>query len=182
MDSFELNKIAAAVLFSLLLVLGVSNLSGILYAPAKLAEPAYKVPGVEEAATASATPGAPAAAEPPIAQLLASASPDKGPTIFKKCVACHTIEKGGANKVGPNLYGVIGHKKAMHDGFAYSANMKGMGGEWTYENLSEFLKAPAKYVPGTKMAFAGISRPGERADLIAWLRTQADTPAPLPGQ
>lgn len=182
MDSFELNKIAAAVLFSLLLLLGVSNVAGILYAPKKLAEPAYKVPGVEEVAAPSGPAGAPVAADPPVAEVLAAAKPENGPTVFKKCVACHGIEKGGPNKVGPNLYDVIGHKKGGHAGFAYSAGMAGKGGEWTYEDLYEFLRAPAKYVPGTKMAFAGIPKPSERADLIAWLRTQSDAPKPLPGQ
>lgn len=182
MDSFELNKIAAAVLFSLLLVLGISNAAGIIYSPKKLAEQAYKVPGVEEAAAPSGPAGAPAATDPPIAELLASAKPENGPNIFKKCTACHGIEKGGPNKVGPNLYGVMGHKKGMHEGFTYSAALTGKGGEWTYQDMYDFLKAPAKFAPGTKMAFAGIPKPGERADLIAWMRTQSDSPLPLPGQ
>ena len=182
MDSFELNKIAGAVLFSLLLVLGIQNLAAAVYAPKHLHAAAYKVPGVEEAAAPSTPGGAPAAAEPPIADLLAAAKPDNGPAIFKKCVTCHTSEKGGANKVGPNLYGVVGNPKGTHGGFAYSPAITGKGGEWTFQDLSDFLKAPAKYAPGTKMAFAGISKPSERADLIAWLRTQDDSPTPLPGK
>jgi cytochrome c len=182
MDSFELNKVAAAVLFSLLLVLGIQNLAGAIYTPKPLKEAAYKVPGVEEAAAPATPGGAPAAAEPPIGELLAAAKPDNGPNIFKKCTTCHTIEKGGANKVGPNLYGIIGHKKGGIAGFAYSQAITGKGGEWTYEDLNEFLKAPAKFAPGTKMAFAGIGKPSERADLIAWLRTQNDNPPPLPGK
>ncbi|MBW8319901.1 MAG: cytochrome c family protein [Arenimonas sp.] len=125
-----------------------------------------------------------AAAETPIATLLASADAAAGETVFKKCVSCHTADKGGANKVGPNLFGIVERPVASHEGFGYSAAMtefaQGGAVTWTYDNLSHFLAAPKKFIAGTAMGFAGLKKEEERANLIAYLRTLADTPAALP--
>ncbi|GEO85346.1 MULTISPECIES: c-type cytochrome [Alphaproteobacteria] len=138
----------------------------------------------EASSDAQAGADAAAATETPIATLLASADAAAGQTIFKKCTSCHNADKGGANKVGPNLFGVVGRPVASHEGFAYSAGMKdfsqGSSVTWTYENLNHFLTAPKKFIAGTAMGFAGLKKEEERANLIAYLRTLADTPVPLP--
>jgi cytochrome c len=177
MNSFELNKILGAVLFTGLCVLALNITAGALFAPVKPEKPGYAVAVPEKKGTGPARPAEP---EKPIAELLASASVEKGQTAAKKCAACHSFEKSGPNKVGPNLWGIVGHKVAAHAGFDYSAAMKAKGGEWTFEALNTYLKNPRADVPGTKMAFAGIPRDSERADLINYLRTLADNPLPLP--
>ncbi len=135
----------------------------------------------EEAAPAEA---APEAAATPIAVLLASADAAAGEGVFKKCASCHTVDKGGANKVGPNLYGLVDRPIASHEGFSYSAAItefsKGGTELWTWDHLNEFLLAPKQHIPGTAMGFAGIKKDDERANLIVYLHTMADSPVPLP--
>jgi cytochrome c len=135
-----------------------------------------------EPTEAAAGEAAPAAV--PIGQLMAKADAKAGETVFKKCQACHSGEKGGPNKVGPDLWGIIDRPIASHEGFAYSAAMKdfskGGAEHWTFDHLNHFLTAPKNYVKGTAMGFAGLKKDEERANLIAYLRTLADTPAPLP--
>jgi cytochrome c len=135
----------------------------------------------EEAAPAEA---APEVAATPIAVLLASADATAGEGVFKKCASCHSIEKGGPNKVGPDLWGVVERPIASHEGFSYSAAMtefsKGGTEKWTFEHLNAFLTAPKQHIPGTAMGFAGIKKDDERANLIVYLHTQADSPVPLP--
>ena len=116
----------------------------------------------------------------PISLLLASASLDKGQKIFKKCSACHTYEKEGTNKVGPNLWNLINSPKAKIEGFAYSKALSEFGGQWSYEELAQFLYKPKDYIKGTKMNFAGLKKVQDRADLVLFLREQSDNPVPLP--
>jgi cytochrome c len=138
---------------------------------------------IAEEGASDAGAGATAEVEVDIKPLLASADAAAGATVFKKCASCHTADKGGANKVGPNLWGVVERPIASHEGFSYSAGMKTFAEAnktWTYDHLSFFVEAPKKHVPGTAMGFAGVKKPDERANLIAWLREQADAPVALP--
>ena len=177
MDSFEINKILGAFLFTCLCLLSLNIAAEAMFHPVKPAKPGFEVAATESAG------GAPEAAkEPdePIEKLLASATVDKGANSAKKCAACHTFGKGEPNRVGPNLYGVVGRPKGTEGGFDYSAPMKAKGGNWTVDDLGKFLANPRGFVPGTKMSFAGLPRGSERADVIAFLNSKADNPAPLP--
>ena len=174
----ETNKIAGAVLSTLLVALGLNMIAGIVFTPHKPALPGFELPSEEPAAAAGAA--APAADEP-IAVRLAKADPAKGEKAVAACKACHTFEKGGPNKVGPHLYDVYGRSEGSVAGFGYSAAMKGRNDKtWDADGLDHFIKSPKAYVPGTIMAFAGISKPDTRADVIAYLNTLADAPKPLP--
>ena len=178
MDSFEWNKIAGWILTAAIAVLGLILVTGEIYKPVKLAKPGYIVQGVEEVAAA----GAPAAVpDKPVAFFLASASVDKGAEIFKKCAACHNAEKGGAAGIGPNLYGVVGGPHDHMPGYAYSdALMKTASAKWGFDEMNAWLTNPKGYVAGTKMAFAGLGKPEERAAVIAYLNSKSDRPLPLP--
>jgi len=178
MDSFELNKILGAILGTCLVILATSFAAGALFAPKKPEKPGFEIAVKEEAA-----PGKEAAAAPsePIEKLLQTASVEKGQAAAKKCQACHTFEKGGPNRVGPNLYGIVGDKRGEgRGGFNFSAAMKAKGGTWTYEDLNKFIDNPKGFIPGTAMGFAGIQKDSERADVIDYLHTLSDNPVPLP--
>jgi cytochrome c len=179
MNSFELNKVLGAVLGALLFVMGMGILSEIIYTPHKPALPGYDLPAPTEEAAQSGG-GEQAAQAEPLPVLLASADAARGQAAAKKCQACHDLSKGGPNKIGPNLYGVISRAKGSHEGFAYSSAMKGKGGEWTFEDINHFITNPKAFVPGTIMAFAGISSPKERADVIKYLDSLSENPVPLP--
>ena len=176
MDSMEVNKAVAAVLVSGIAFMVAGLVADGIVHPHKLAKSAIQVE-----VAASAAPAA-AAAEPPIAVLLASADPKKGEALTSSagCVACHSFNQGGKAGVGPNLYGVLGAPHGHMEGYAYSDALKSKAGNWTYDELNEWLKKPAAYAPGTKMSFAGLPDPQKRADIIAYLRTLAASPEPLP--
>jgi cytochrome c len=176
MDSFEINKILGALLFTCLCLLSLNIAAEALFHPAKPAKPGFEVV-VEEKPAAGAGAAIP---DEPIEKLLASADISKGENSAKKCAACHTFGKGEPNRVGPNLYGVVGRERGSHAGFNYSAAMKGKPGKWTVEDLNAFLSNPRGFVPGTSMSFAGLPRGSERADVIAYLNSKSDSPAALP--
>ena len=177
MDSFEVNKIVGAFLMSLLLVLVIGHVGDILLPERELEKPAIAVPAGSEAKPAQE------AAKPalqPIGPFLAKANLDDGKEIAKKCLACHTLEKGQAAKIGPNLYGIIGAKRAHQEGFAYSDALKALGGTWNFDELNAFLLKPQTYLPGTKMSFPGLDDEQQRADVIDYLNSLSDSPQPLP--
>jgi cytochrome c2 len=175
MKYYRLNQIAMAVLGALLLFFGARTFIEIAFEEHDT-KPGYEVAGTEE------TPAE--ADEKPASQLpalLASADPARGEDIFKKCAICHTVDKGGANMIGPNLYGVLGADVASHEGYDYSPALKAIEGEWDYDKLDHMIEAPNAFAPGTKMAmFPGMPNAKERADVIAFLRTKDDDPPPLP--
>ena len=176
MDSFEWNKIAGAVLFALLVVMGIREVNSIVNHEPEVAVKGWQVPGVE----ATETAGAEAPKEEPLAVLLAKGSADNGAKVFKKCMACHTVEKGGANKVGPNLYNTVGNHFAHMEGFPYSEPVKAHGGTWGYDELNQWLTSPRAYIPGNKMGFAGLPDAQDRADVILYMRANAENAPPLP--
>jgi cytochrome c len=178
MDSFELNKILGAILGTCLILLVTSFTAGAIFAPNKPQKPGFEIAVKEEAAAGGEK--AAAVAPEPIEKLLQTASVQKGEAAAKKCAACHTFAKGDKNGVGPNLYGIIGDHKGEGRGFNFSAAMKAKGGAWSIDDLNQFIASPKGYVPGTAMGFAGITKDSERADVIAYLNTLSDHPAPLP--
>ncbi len=178
MDNMRFNTIAGWGLFALITLLGISIITDEVFMPERPEKQAYVVEGVVEEASAAA---APAAADKPIAFYLASADVTKGEAVFKKCGACHNADKGGAAGIGPNLYGIVGAPQARAAGFGYSEALAGMKGKtWDWDALNAWLTSPKAYAPGTKMAFAGIAKPEDRAAVIAWLNSKSDGPLPLP--
>jgi cytochrome c len=170
------NTIAGWTLFSGIVALGLSSLSGHYFLADKEHRPekmGYVIEGVEAEA------GAGAAAAEPIGMRMAKAEMSKGEVIFAKCKACHVAAQGGANGIGPNLWGVVGAAQAAHPGFAYSDALKAKGGKWDFASLDEWLTSPAKYATGTKMSFAGLSDPMQRANVILYLNSQGSN-LPLP--
>ena len=180
MDSFEFNKIAGGVLGALTFVMLTGFAGELIFAEKKTAKAGYDLPMPAGSAVAAT---APAAAAEPIAVRLAVADKARGETTFKQCATCHTPEKGGANKVGPNLWNVLGRAKGQVAGFNYSPALKTVaakGEKWDFETIDKFVEAPRGYIPGTTMSFAGLGNPKTRADLIAYLNTLADAPQALP--
>lgn len=178
MASSLLNKIVMAVVLGVLVALLAGWISRQTVHPTMLSENVYKIEPADAAAAPAAATGP--AKPDPVSPLLASADAANGAKLTKVCQTCHTFDKGGPAKVGPNLWGIVANKQAHMEGFAYSDAVKKLGGTWTYENLNEFLTSPKTYAPGTKMTFAGFKAVKDRADVIAYLRTLADSPVALP--
>ncbi len=178
--SFEANKIIGAVLAAMILAMVAGMLSNILIHPATLEKPAYAIAVTEAPAGGSAAAAAPAGPEP-IAALLASADIDAGKSKSQQCAACHSFDKGGSNRIGPNLYGIVGDEIA-HDrgGFAFSSALTAKSsGTWTIDNLNAWLWKPQDFAKGTKMTFIGLAKPQDRANVIAYLNSMSDSPKPL---
>ena len=177
MDALKFNKIAAAVLSGILLIMIFGKIGNILVNPNTDVSNAYPIEVPETNLTKSKE--VKEVIIEPITALLAAANVESGLKVAKKCVACHGFEPGGPNKVGPNLYDIVNKEQGKAD-YAYSKVLASLDGKWTYEELNKFLYKPKLYSKGTKMNYAGLSKVKDRANLIAWLRTKSDNPAPLP--
>ena len=183
MDSWEWNKIAGAVLGTIIFVMVVGIIADTVYTVPTPTKPGYVVQGVETASTStSSEPAKPQYGPlPDFAKAIPAADIKKGEKISQRCAQCHDWAKGGPNKIGPNLWNIVGNKRGEdRNGYDFSSAMKAKGGEWTYAELFRFLKQPQVYIPGTKMTFAGLPSRQDRLDIIAYMRTWADTPFPLP--
>ena len=178
MDSLEINKIVACILVVALVVIGLSNLTEILYEVEKPEVAHYIIEGVDDEPATIDTAVSEEVEEIPIQILLASASVDKGAKVFKKCSNCHVPNEGGANKIGPALWDIVNKNIGGAD-FAYSNAMASYEGNWTYDELNGFLKNPKKYIEGTKMSFAGLKKETDRANVILYLRSLSNNPAPI---
>lgn len=169
-------KFGASLLISAWLVWGSIMIAGAMI-------PHHETPRENLLAAVEPTDSMAAEKEAPAVDftvLLADASAKSGAKVFNKCKACHSADEGGKNKVGPNLWDIVGHDKAAKDGFAYSEALQGLGGDWSYDDLNHFLTDPKGFAPGTKMTFAGLDKPADRAAVIAFLRSMSDNPPPLP--
>jgi len=179
MDSFEINKIVAAVLMVALLVIGIGKISDIVFLVEKPKTPGYAVE-VEQIANASASGTEITEVKVDIAALMAMGDAENGKIIFKKCAACHSIIKGGKNKIGPALYNVVGRQVGAVTDYKYSKALIGYEKAWTFEELNGFLLKPAKWIKGTKMAYAGLRKEKDRASVIKYLNQNSENPQPLP--
>ena len=179
MDSFELNKIIAAVLMVALLVIGIGKLSNIIFHVEKPKTPGYAVE-VQQATTASSSVETAVVEKIDIAALMAMGDIAVGEKVFKKCAACHSIIKGGKNNIGPALWNVVGRKTGAVTDYKYSKALASFDKEWTFEELNGYLIKPAKWIKGTKMAFAGLRKEKDRASVIKYLNQNSDSPVPLP--
>ncbi|ARJ47450.1 c-type cytochrome [Candidatus Pelagibacter sp. RS39] len=180
MDSFELNKIIAAILMVALLIIGIGKLSNVIFHVEKPETPGYSVE-VEQTTVASSETSSQATEDKiDIAALIAMGDIATGEKVFKKCAACHSIVKGGKNNIGPALYNVVGRDVGAVSDYKYSKALAAYGKAWTFEELNGYLVKPAKWIKGTKMAFAGLRKEKDRASVILYLNQNSDNPLPLP--
>ena len=179
MDSFEINKIVAAVLMVALLLIGIGKLSNVIFHVEKPKIPGYAVE-VEQAITVSSSSKTAVEEKIDIIALMAMGDITLGEKVFKKCAACHSIVKGGKNNIGPALYNVVGRKTGAVTDYKYSKALASFEKEWTFEELNGYLTKPAKWIKGTKMAFAGLRKEKDRASVIKYLNQNSDNPVPLP--
>ena len=179
MDSFELNKIIAAILMVALLIIGLGKIADGIFHVNKPKNPGYKVE-VENQSNTNVSQTTEVVDKIDIAALMAQGDVDSGEVIFKKCAACHSIKKGGTNKIGPALYGVVGRKVGGVADYKYSKALATYSKEWTFEELNGFLTKPSAYLKGTKMSYAGLRKETDRASIIKYLNQSSDSPRPLP--
>ena len=180
MDSFELNKIIAAVLMTALIVIGINKLADTIFYVENSKQSAYKVEGVELISSTGVKTEVKEVAQLNIKEILALGDSAHGEKVFKKCSACHIVAKGGKNLIGPALYGVVGRASASIPDYAYSSALKAHGKNWSFEELNAFLLKPRSYIKGTKMAYEGLRKDKDRASVILYLNNQSDSPLPKP--
>jgi cytochrome c len=179
MDSFELNKIIAAILMVALLVIGLGKIADGVFHVNKPENPGYKVE-VEGQLASTTSQAAEVEQKIDIAAIMALGDVASGEKIFKKCAACHSIDKGGSNKIGPALYNVVGSRVGAVEGYKYSKALASYGKDWTFEELNGFLTKPSSYLKGTKMSYAGLKKEADRASIIKYLNQNNDSPKQLP--
>ena len=182
MSSFEFNKIFAAIILALIVFVIIDKVGDFFIHTdkVKLKETAYKIEIPESDINDAISAVKLEESIEPISSLLITASIENGEKLFKKCVSCHSYQKGGKSKIGPNLWNILNRPKGNETGFAYSQDLAEFGGKWTYEELGQFLYKPKQYISGTKMNFAGLKNVEDRADLILWLRQNSDNLVSLP--
>ena len=180
MNSFEINKIIAAIILTIVIVVGINKLADVIYNVKSPEGNTYKIAKATETKEISKGDAVKAEGDVNIKALLTLGSIDHGKMVFKKCAACHSVSKGGGNKIGPALWGVIGRKAGSIGDYKYSKAMSGFGKTWDFEGVNTFLIKPKDYVKGTKMAYAGLKKEKDRASIILYLNKQGDSPLPLP--
>ena len=177
MDGFEINKIIAAILATVVVVFGINKVTDIIFTPDKPQQSAYKVEKIEPALTTVSSTGEAAVG---INELLAMGTIEHGEKVFKRCSACHMIAAGGKNMIGPNLWSILGKKTGVASGYKYSKALAAYGKDWTFEEMNGFLIKPSAHIKGTKMAFAGLKKEKDRASVILYMNSKSDKPLPTP--
>ena len=177
MDGFELNKIIAAILATVVVVFGINKVTDIIFTPDKPQQSAYKVEKIEPTLASASSAGQAAVG---ISELLAMGTVEHGEKVFKRCSACHMIAAGGKNMIGPNLWSILGKQTGVASGYKYSKALAAYGKEWSFEEMNGFLIKPSAHIKGTKMAFAGLKKEKDRASVILFMNTKSDKPLPTP--
>jgi len=177
MDGFELNKIIAAILATVVVVFGINKVTDIMFTPDKPQQSAYKVEKIEPTLASASSAGKAAVG---INELLAMGTVEHGEKVFKRCSACHMIAAGGKNMIGPNLWSILGKKTGVASGYKYSKALAAYGKEWSFEEMNGFLIKPSAHIKGTKMAFAGLKKEKDRASVILYMNSKSDKPLPTP--
>ena len=177
MDGFELNKIIAAILATVVVVFGINKVTDIMFTPDKPQQSAYKVEKIEPTLTSASSTGKAAVG---INELLAMGTVEHGEKVFKRCSACHMIAAGGKNMIGPNLWSILGKQTGVASGYKYSKALAAYGKEWSFEEMNGFLIKPSAHIKGTKMAFAGLKKEKDRASVILYMNSKSDKPLPTP--
>ena len=180
MDSFEINKIISSILMVALLVIGIGKISGVIFHVEKPKSSGYQVEIEQTTISSSSTDSKNVPEKVDISSLMAMGDITEGEKIFKKCAACHSVNKGGKNKIGPALYNVVGREVGGVNDYKYSKALAKYGMTWTFMELNGFLKKPSKYIKGTKMSYAGLRKEKDRASIIQYLNQNSDNPLPLP--